>query len=331
LATWMTWKCAVVGVPFGGGKGGVICDPKTLSPGELERLTRRYAMEIAPIIGPDRDIPAPDVGTDARIMAWIMDTYNEMTGDRSLGVVTGKPVELGGSLVREEATSRGVMEVATAGAHEYGIRLKDARVVVQGFGNVGWNAARLFKEERGCRIVAISDSTGGIYSDKGLDPMKVHEHKRRDGTVQGFPGSKNIDNEELIELECDVLVPAALEDVIGRKEAEGLKARMIVEGANGPTTPEADSIIFERGIPLLPDILANAGGVTVSYFEWVQDLQRLFWSAEEVRSRLMALMTTAYGRVSFLAKERKVDMRTAANMLALRDVVRAMELKGYLF
>jgi glutamate dehydrogenase/leucine dehydrogenase len=328
LATWMTWKCAVIGVPFGGAKGGVVCDPKKLSPGELERLTRRYAAEIAPIIGPEVDIPAPDVGTDAQVMAWFLDAYGKVTGDRSLATVTGKPVELGGSLVREEATSRGIMEVATAGALEHGIRLKDARVVVQGFGNVGWNAARLFHLERESLIVAISDSSGGIFSLKGLNPSKVHEHKRLTGSVQGFAGARDISNEELLGLECDILMPAALEDVITPKVADRIRAKMVVEGANGPTTPLADRVLFEKGIPLLPDILANAGGVTVSYFEWVQDLQRYFWTADEVRTRLASMMATAYDKVSAMAKEKGVDMRTAANMLALSEVAKAMELKG---
>ncbi|MCX6651354.1 MAG: Glu/Leu/Phe/Val dehydrogenase [Methanomassiliicoccales archaeon] len=324
LAMWMTWKCAVVQVPFGGAKGGVACDPKALSQGELERLTRRYTMEIFPIIGPNRDIPAPDVGTDAQVMSWVLDAYAKLTGDRSGAVVTGKPLELGGSQGREEATSRGIMEVATAGAEEHGIRMKGARVAVQGFGNVGWNTARLLHQERECRIVALSDSRGGIFAEEGLDPLKVREHKDRTGSLQGFPGARDVSNAELLRLECDMLVPAAMENAIDRQEAEALQARMVVEGANGPTTPAADVILFERRIPVLPDILANAGGVTVSYFEWHQDRQQKFCSIEEVRSRLSIMMTMAYRDVSSMAREKAVDMRTAANMIALKNVASSM-------
>jgi len=328
LSIWMTWKCAVVGVPFGGAKGGVICDPKALSLGELERLTRRFTSEIVPIIGPDVDIPAPDIGTNAQVMAWIMDTYWALTGDCSLAVVTGKPLEIGGSLVREEATSRGIMDVISAAFQERRMDINGARVAIQGFGNVGYNAARLLYQEMGCKIIALSDSSGGISSPDGLDPLKVYDHKRRTGSVQGFEGAQDISNEELLEMDCELLVPAALEDAITSRIAENVKARMVVEGANGPTTPEADEILFQRNIPLLPDILANAGGVTVSYFEWTQGLQRLFWTKEEVRSQLKEKMTVAYERVSAMAEKEKVNMRTAANLLALHDVVKAMDIRG---
>ncbi|QLH75704.1 MAG: Glu/Leu/Phe/Val dehydrogenase [Methanomassiliicoccales archaeon] len=328
LAMWMTWKCAVVGIPYGGSKGGVICNPKEMSRGELERLTRRFTSEIQIIIGPKADIPAPDVYTDAQTMAWVMDTYSTNVGYSVLGVVTGKPVEVGGSKGREDATSRGIMYVAQRAAKAKGLDLKGSEVVVQGFGNVGWNTARLLSKEAGCKIIAVSDSNGGILDRDGLDPVKVMEHKRHNGTVEGYGRSDKITNEELLELDCDLLVPAALENQITRANADRIKARMIVEGANGPTTPDADAILFEREIMLVPDILANAGGVTASYFEWVQDLQYLFWTVEEVNGRLKQIMDASFDKILELSRQKKVDMRTAANIIAIKDVARAIELRG---
>ncbi len=328
LAMWMTWKCAVVGLPYGGAKGGVVCNPKELSKSELERITRRYTSEISLIIGPHQDIPAPDVYTDAQTMAWMMDTYSMSVGHSVPGVVTGKPIEIGGSKGREEATSRGVMYVAQEAAKAKGIDLKDASVVVQGFGNVGWNAARLMHTESDCRIIAVSDSIGGIYSKKGFDPVAVYEHKKKTGSVKGFPGTEDITNEQLLELKCDVLIPAALENQIMAENASNVKAKIVVEGANGPTTPEADTILFKNGIMLVPDILANAGGVTVSYFEWVQDLQFFFWTTEQIRERLKEIMTSSFKRVHDLSQAKKTDLRTAAYMLALGEVARAFELRG---
>ena len=328
LAMWMTWKCAVVGLPYGGAKGGVICNPKELSKGELERITRRYTSEISIIIGPQMDIPAPDVYTDAQTMAWIMDTYSMGVGHSVPGVVTGKPIEIGGSKGREEATSRGVMYIAQEAARVKGMDLKGARVAIQGFGNVGWNAARLLHQEGGAKVIAVSDSSGGIYNEKGLDPLSVSEHKKKTGSVQNYQGARNITNEELLELDCDVLVPAALENVITKENAPRIKAKIIVEGANGPTTPEADRMLSDKGIMIMPDILANAGGVTVSYFEWVQDLQFFFWTTDQIRERLKEIMTNAFARVHEVAESKKVDHRTAAYMLALKEVARAFELRG---
>ncbi len=328
LSMWMTWKCAVVGIPFGGAKGGVICNPKELSRNELEKITRRYTSEIALIIGPQEDIPAPDVYTDAQTMAWMMDTYSMLVGHSVPGIVTGKPIEIGGSKGREEATSRGVMYVAQEAARSKNLDLTNASVAVQGFGNVGWNAARLMHQEANCRIIAVSDSSGGIYSEKGFDPIAVYEHKKKTGSVMGFAGTRDISNEELIELKCDVLVPAALENVITADNAPNVKAKIVVEGANGPTTPEADVILFKNGIMLVPDILANAGGVTVSYFEWVQDLQFFFWTTEQIKERLKEIMTSSFKRVHDLSEAKKTDLRTAAYMLALGEVARAFELRG---
>ncbi len=328
LAIWMTWKCAVVGIPFGGAKGGVICNPKEMSKSELERLTRRYASEIQIIIGPKADIPAPDVYTDAQTMAWIMDTYSTNVGYSVPGIVTGKPIEIGGSRGRDEATSRGIMYVAQQAARRKGMEMKGAIVAVQGFGNVGWNAARLLASETGCKIVAVSDSNGGVHDPNGVDPVLVMEHKKRTGSVEGYGSTQRITNEELLELECDILVPAALENQITHLNAEDIKAKVVVEGANGPTTPEADEILSQRGIMLVPDILANAGGVTASYFEWVQDLQYFFWTTDEVRQRLKVIMDDAFERVFSTAQKEKVDLRTGANMLAMREVARAIELRG---
>jgi glutamate dehydrogenase (NAD(P)+) len=328
LAMWMTWKCTVVGIPYGGAKGGVICNPKQMSKGELERMTRRFVSEISLIIGPEKDIPAPDVYTDAQTMAWIMDTYAMGAGMSVPGVVTGKPVELGGSKGRDVATSRGLMYVIEEAAKVKDMPLKGASVAVQGYGNVGGNAARLLSNEDGCRIVAVSDSSGGIYNPKGLELAKVDEWKEKEGELKGFKGANGISNEELLQLECDVLVPAALENQIRSDNAEKVKAKIVAEGANGPTTPDADVILREKGVMLLPDILANAGGVTVSYFEWVQDLQFLFWTVEEINERLKKIMTSSFRKVHDISVAKKVDLRTAGYMVAMSDVARAIELRG---
>jgi glutamate dehydrogenase (NAD(P)+) len=328
LAMWMTWKCTVVGIPFGGAKGGVICNPKGMSKNELEKMTRRYASEIYTFIGPQTDIPAPDVYTDAQVMAWIMDTIAMHEGSAMPQVVTGKPVELGGSIGRDEATSRGIMYITQEAARTKGLNLKEASIAIQGFGNVGGNAARLMAGEQGSKIVALSDSHGGIYNRDGLDVMKVERFKRDTGSVHDFPDARNVSNGELLELDCDILVPAALENVINEKNADRIMAKIVVEGANGPTTPKADEILQQKGIMLVPDILANAGGVTVSYFEWVQDLQFFFWTLDEVNERLRQVMTSAYGKVRTLADQKEVDMRTAADMIAMGDVAKAIQLRG---
>ena len=328
LAMWMTWKCATVGLPYGGAKGGVICDPKGMSPGELERMTRRYASEIMPIIGPHVDIPAPDMYTNAQVMAWIMDTYSMNVGYSVPGIVTGKPIPLGGSKGREEATSRGLMYCVREAMAVEGLKRAGATAVVQGFGNVGWNAARLLKDELGLTITALSDSSGAILDKAGLDPVSVYEHKQRTGSVLGYPGAMEISNEELLEMECTVLVPAAMENTITSANADRVKARIVAEGANGPTTPEADLVLDEKGIMLIPDILCNAGGVTVSYFEWVQDLQFHFWSNAQIRERLNETMTYAFARVYATAGAKEVDMRTAAYLLAVGEVVQATKLRG---
>ena len=328
LAMWMTWKCATVGLPYGGAKGGVICDTKSMSLGELERMTRRYAAEIHPIIGPHVDIPAPDMYTNAQVMAWIMDTYSMNVGYSVPGIVTGKPIPLGGSKGREEATSRGLMYCVREALEVAGLRRDGATAVVQGFGNVGWNAARLLKNELGITITALSDSSGAITDRTGLDPVGVYEHKQRTGSVLGYPGATEITNEELLEMECTVLVPAALENAVTSSNADRIKASIVAEGANGPTTPEADQVLAEKGIMLIPDVLCNAGGVTVSYFEWVQDLQFHFWSNAQIRERLNEIMTYAFARVYATARAKEVDMRTAAYLLAVGEVVQATKLRG---
>ncbi|MDD1768505.1 MAG: Glu/Leu/Phe/Val dehydrogenase [Methanomassiliicoccales archaeon] len=328
LSMWMTWKCAVMGLPYGGAKGGVICNPKEMSKGELERMTRRFTSEIMMIIGPHKDIPAPDVYTDSQTMAWMMDTYSMSVGYPVPGVVTGKPLEIGGSKGRDEATSRGLMYVIQDAARISKIDLEKSTVAVQGFGNVGWHAARLLAYEAGCKVVAVSDSSGGILNKRGLDPFEVFEHKRKTGSVKDFNGAENITQEELLQTDCTILVPAALEDVIQKDNEDLIKARIVAEGANGPTTPEADMILHDKGTMVIPDILANAGGVTVSYFEWVQDLQFFFWSIEEIKKRLKDLMTSSFAAVHGVSKTQMVDMRTAAYILALKEVVRATETRG---
>ena len=327
LAMWMTWKCALMHLPYGGAKGGVAVDPLTLSRTELEHLTRRYATEISVFIGPQRDIPAPDVGTNDQIMAWIMDTYSMHTGHSVPAVVTGKPVSIGGSAGRREATGRGVMISAREAAAHAGFSLQGARVVVQGFGNVGSVSAYLLHDQ-GCRIVGISDIYGAIANPDGIDPRAVLGHVKQSGRVPGYPGAESIDSKALLELPCDILVPAAIEGQITRQNAARVKARLIVEGANGPTTPDADEILNERGVLIIPDILANAGGVIVSYFEWVQDLSSLFWSEEEINQRLEPIMVNAFRGVVRLAKEREVDLRTAALIYAVRRVADALMTRG---
>jgi len=327
LASWMTWKCATVNIPFGGAKGGIVCDPKKLSKDELERLTRRYAYEISPIIGPDRDIPAPDVYTDAQTMAWIMDTYSMTQGHSAPGVVTGKPTYLGGSFGRHEATARGCFFVIRAACEVAGINLKGATVAIQGFGNAGSIAAELLREN-GARIIAVSDSRGSILNRRGLNIAAVIAHKEKTGSVMKLSGSSPISSAELLELECDILVPAALENQITSANADHIKAKIIAEAANGPTTPAADIALHKRGVMVLPDILANAGGVTVSYFEWVQDLQELFWDEDDVNRRLEKVMTRSFTDVYSTAKKYKVDMRTGAYILAIDRVATAMRARG---
>ena len=327
LAMWMTWKCAVVGLPFGGAKGGVVCNPKKMSEKELERLTRRYTTEIGILLGPGSDIPAPDVYTNAQTMSWIMDTYSMNAGYSVPAVVTGKPVSIGGSEGRAEATGRGCMITAIEAAKHLGISPGDMKVVVQGFGNVGAIAARLLRDE-GCTIIAVSDSRGAIYQENGLDLDALAAHKSETGSVEGFKGSEPITNEELLTLKCDLLIPAALENQITGENADRIKAKIIAEGANGPTTPEADKILKEKGVFLVPDVLANAGGVTVSYFEWVQDLQSLFWKESEVNRRLEEIMVSSFAQVLAIAEKHKTDMRTASYVLAVDKVAEATLRRG---
>ncbi|MBI4297083.1 MAG: Glu/Leu/Phe/Val dehydrogenase [Chloroflexi bacterium] len=327
LAMLMTWKCAVVNIPYGGAKGGVACDPKTLSHAELERLTRRFATEISILIGPDRDIPAPDMGTDEQVMAWIMDTYSMHQGYSVPGVVTGKPVNIGGTAGRREATGRGCLVVAQEAAHHKGLSLQGASVVVQGFGNVGAVAARLMAEA-GCRVIAVSDSQGGVFSPHGLDLVALSKHKREAGTMIGFSGGDAITNSQLLELPCDILIPAAIEEQITVRNARHVRARIIVEGANGPTQAEADPILKDKGVLVVPDILANAGGVMVSYFEWVQDTQSLFWEEAEVNRRMEMAMTRAFDEVFEMGEREKMDLRSAAYMLGVRRVADAIATRG---
>ena len=327
LATWMTWKCAVVNIPFGGAKGGVTCNPKEMTMHELERLTRRYASAILPLIGPEQDIPAPDVYTNPQVMAWIMDTYSMTRGYTIPGVVTGKPLSLGGSLGRNEATGRGVFYTIQSAVDHLHLSLKDARVVVQGFGNAGSVAAHLLDSAQG-RVIGVSDSTGCIYNSAGLDIPKLMLHKEKTGRVLNFPGAEVIRPDELLALECDILIPAALENAVFEENAGRVKARIIAEAANGPLTPAADAILEDRGVFIIPDILCNAGGVTVSYFEWVQDESHLFWEAQDIYNRLEKVMKTAFNDVLKLRVERRVAMRTAANMLGISRVAEATQLRG---
>ncbi len=327
LAMWMTWKCAVVNIPFGGAKGGVAVNPKELSPTELENLTRRYTTEIEPLIGPDSDIPAPDVNTNPQIMAWIMDTYSMHKGYTVTAVVTGKPVSIGGSEGRNEATGRGCVFTIQQAAERLGLDLAGSTVAVQGFGNVGATAAR-FLHDLGCRVVAVSDSEGGIANTSGLDLHQVLRHWQETGSVVGFGAATEITNAELLTFECDILVPAALENQITAEIAERIKAKIVAEAANGPTTPDADAILHDRQVFVIPDILCNAGGVTVSYFEWVQDLQNFFWDEAEINRQLHRIMVRSFEQVHRMAQEHDVDLRQGAQMLAISRVAEATRLRG---
>jgi glutamate dehydrogenase (NAD(P)+) len=326
LAMWMTWKCALAGLPYGGAKGGVTVAPKQLSPAELQRLTRRYAAEIFPLIGPDKDVPAPDVGTDAQVMAWMMDTYSQQVGYAVPGVVTGKPLSIGGSLGREEATGRGVVYVTQEVLRHLKLSIENVTVAIQGFGNVGSHTARIMQQQ-GVRVIAVSDVYGGIYNPKGLDVMEL---LRRDPSqpVHDTKLGDAITNEELLRLECTILVPAALSEQITSKNANSLRCRILSEGANGPTTLEADRILADKGVFIIPDILANSGGVIVSYFEWVQDLQRFFWSATDIQNRLRDIITSAFQRTLHFSTERRVSMRMAALMSGIDEVAQAHLQRG---
>ena len=328
LASWMTWKCATVNIPYGGGKGGVVCDPKSMSKGELERLTRRYAFEIAPIIGPDRDIPAPDVYTDEQTMAWIMDTLSMVHGHTELGVVTGKPVALGGSQGRGEATARGCLYAVREACRVRGITLCDARVAIHGFGNAGANFARLVSAEDGARVVAIADSRAGVYNAHGIGVQAALRHKAETGTVEGLANATPVPRDEVLEVDCDILLPAALENSITLSNVERVRASIIAELANGPVTPASDRVLFDRGVFLVPDILANAGGVTVSYYEWVQDQYSYFWTEDRVRDTLEQTMRTAFAGVYSTAERYRIDMRTGAYILAIGRVAEATRVRG---
>jgi glutamate dehydrogenase (NAD(P)+) len=327
LSMWMTWKCSVMDIPYGGAKGGICCNPKGMSRNELENLTRRYTSMIFDLIGPYRDVPAPDVYTDAQTMAWIMDTYSQRVGYSVPECVTGKPISVGGSEGRNEATSMGVDICVREACKQLGMKFKGATVAVQGYGNVGWNAAKI-AYDWGAKILAVSDSMGGIYCEEGLNPYKVNEHKKKTGSVVNFKGTENITNAEVLETKCDILVPAALENAITKENAHRIKAKIISEGANGPTTPEADDILYENKIMLVPDILANAGGVTVSYYEWVQNLEREHWPLEEVNKKLELKMVKAFGDVHALSKKEKCNMRIAALMLGVGRVADAIKTLG---
>lgn len=327
LAMWMTWKCAVVNIPYGGAKGGIVCDPRQMSPRELEGLTRRFALEIAEIIGPHRDIPAPDMYTNPQTMAWMMDEYSMLQGHMEPAVITGKPVEIGGSLGRDEATGRGCLHCILEALKHRGVSPEGARVAVQGFGNAGATLAKLIVAY-GAKVIAASDTSGGVHNGRGLNVEELLAHKRDTHRVDGFPGADSITNEELLTLECDVLVPAALENVLTEANADRVRAGVIAEAANGPTKPEADAIMDEKGVLVIPDILANAGGVTVSYFEWVQGLQAYWWTEEEVNTRLERVMLTAFGECWHEAETQGVSMRKAAMNIAVRRVAEAVRLRG---
>ena len=327
LAAWMTWKCAVVGIPFGGGKGGITVDPFKLTKGELERLTRRYTADLIDIFGPESDVPAPDVNTNEQTMAWIMDTYSMHSRHTVTSVVTGKPISIGGSLGRREATGRGVLFSIREAAKHLGINMEGATVVVQGFGNVGSVAADLLYDD-GCKIIAVSDAKGGIINKKGIDIKKLLLYVKKTKSVVKFPGTKPISNPDILELECDILVPAALENQITEENAPRIKAKIVAEGANGPVIPKADKILDKNGVFIIPDILCNAGGVTVSYFEWVQDRMGLFWSEQEVNNRLEEIMKKAFADVLEISCAKRVNMRTAAFMLAIKRVLDVFMLRG---
>ncbi|MGC8515624.1 MAG: Glu/Leu/Phe/Val family dehydrogenase [Thermoplasmata archaeon] len=329
LAAWMTWKTAIVDIPLGGAKGGIICDPKKLSVGELERLSRAYVRALGEYIGPEVDVPAPDVYTTPQIMAWMMDEYENIVRRSAPGVITGKPLELGGSLGRGDATAKGGMYVLREGAKKLGMDLSKATVAIQGFGNAGQFAVKLVQEHFHSKVVAVSDTKSGIYSEKGINFDALVEHKKKTGSVANFPGSKNITNEELLQLNVDVLIPAAIENQLTAKNADKVKAKIILELANGPTTPDADEIFFKKKIMLLPDFLANSGGVTVSYFEWVQNIGGYYWDLDEVYSRLDKKMTKATKEVLDAAEKYKIDTRTAAYTISIKRVADAMKLRGW--
>jgi len=327
LAAWMSIKNAAVNVPYGGAKGGIRVDPRQLSRGELERVTRRYTSEIGIIIGPTKDIPAPDVNTNEQVMAWMMDTYSMNEGATATGVVTGKPIDLGGSLGRRDATGRGVFTVGVEAARRIGLEVAGARVAVQGFGNVGGVAARLFAEA-GARVVAVQDHGGALYREAGIDVPALQAHVAANGTVAGFPGAEPLDRDAFWDTPCDILIPAALEGQITAANAGRIQARMVIEGANGPTTPQADDILNERGVLVLPDVIANAGGVTVSYFEWVQDFSSFFWTEDEINARLVKIMKEAFAGVWQVAEEKGVTLRTATFIVACQRILRARDLRG---
>jgi glutamate dehydrogenase (NAD(P)+) len=327
LAMWMTWKCALLRLPYGGAKGGVRCDPRSLSLGELERLTRRFTSELLPIIGPKEDIPAPDMATNEQTMAWMMDTYSMQSGYAVPEIVTGKPISIGGSVFRQEATGAGVVMVIARACDRLGWTLADQRCVVQGFGNVGGVAASEL-HGLGASVIAVSDVSGGLHAAAGLDVAAMHEYVREHGSLEGCEMGARLTNDELLELDCDILVLAAREDQVTEDNAPRLRARMIAEGANGPTSLEADAILWERGIPVLPDVLTNAGGVTVSYFEWVQDLGRLFWTRDEIRAKLAEKLSNAFDRVWELSEGRDVKLRTGALVAGIREVSDALQARG---
>ncbi len=327
LAMWMSWKCAVVGVPFGGAKGGVTCQPKNLSSRELESITRRYATEIMPFIGPDKDIPAPDVGTNEQVMAWIMDTVTMNLGKDMPSVVTGKPLSIGGTLGRVDATGRGVALVVREAAEKLNMPLEGAKVVVQGYGNAGYTAARILVES-GCKLIAASDSVSTVYSSSGIDPVELNKYKIAHGSVSGYKNMESPSQSELLEIPCDILIPAAVEQQITNVNAANIKTRIIAEAANGPTTVEADEILYDLGVMVIPDILANAGGVIVSYFEWVQDIQHLIWSIDEVNNKLESLIINSFHQVLQKSQEQKIDMRRAALILAVQRIIDVMRVRG---
>jgi glutamate dehydrogenase len=329
LSMWMTFKCAVVGLPYGGGKGGIAVNPKELSKGELERLSRGYIQAIASMLGSEKDIPAPDVYTNAQVMAWFVDEFSKVRQYNDFGVMTGKPLIIGGSIGRNEATARGGMFVVQEAAAALGLALEGATVVIQGYGNAGGITARLLAEI-GCKIIAANDSKGGVYSPDGFDPVALQEFKKMTGSVKGFPGTQEISTEALLALECDILVPAALENQITAENAGNVRAKIIAEAANGPTTLEADVILKQNGVLVIPDILANAGGVTVSYFEWVQNNMGYYWSEAEVNEKLRQVMIKSFANVYRMHQEKEVDMRTAAYMVAVKRVADAMEIRGWL-
>ncbi|NMB46022.1 MAG: Glu/Leu/Phe/Val dehydrogenase [Firmicutes bacterium] len=330
LAALMTYKCALVGLPFGGAKGGVLCDPSQLSAGELERLSRGFIRAITPIIGPEQDIPAPDMNTNAKIMGWFVDEYAHIRGAYQPGIVTGKPIALGGSKGRTEATGRGVMYVIREAASAFGRQLQGATVAIQGFGNVG-NYAAKFLHDQGCKIIAVADVFGGVYNPAGIDPYQLKEHEVKTGSVKGFPGTQPISSDELLVMECDILIPAALGNQLTAKNARDVKCKWVVEAANGPTTLEADQILQEKGVLVVPDILANAGGVTASYFEWVQNNYSYYWSEEEVNERLEKIMANAFHEVYDAFSNREgLDLRVAAYMVALERLATAMQARGWI-